>query len=123
MKNMITTRAFVLVFLLALVACKKDETNVPIIDVLSVKLTQNVDLPYVVTSKDEVVFDVTISSNSAHKIKDATQSLDGRELHTSAASPANVNVLKYGYKVTGNDVGKSLIFRLPVTDKVNKPLD
>jgi len=123
MKNMITTRAFVLVFLLALLACKKDETNVPIMDVLSVKLTQNVDLPYIVTSKDQIVFDVTISSNSDHIIKDATLSLDGRELHTASASATNEIVLKYSYKVTGNDVGKSLIFRLTVTDEGDKTVD
>lgn len=122
MKN-ISIKIFAFFLMLAMIGCTKDDENIQKINTFSIKVTHNVDLPYVITSKEEVVFDVTISSNSDNKIKDAILSLDGKDLHTASVSSSGDIALKYTYKVTGNDVGKSLIFRLTVTDEEDNTVD
>ncbi|TZF84915.1 hypothetical protein FW774_08050 [Pedobacter sp. BS3] len=122
MKN-ISVKTFMFILLLALGACKKDDENTQLANAFSVKVTQNMALPYVVTSKDDIVFDLTITSNSANKIKDAVLSLDGNDLHTATVSDANQVTLQYTYEVTGTDIGKSLIFRLTVSDEQGNSVD
>ncbi|WP_157279123.1 MULTISPECIES: hypothetical protein [Proteiniphilum] len=122
MKN-IPIKIFTFFLMLAMISCTKDDENIQEINTFSIKVTQNVDLPYVITPKEEVVFDITISPNSDNKIKNVVLSLDGKELQSVSASSSNNITLKYTYKVMGNDIGKSLIFRLTVTDEEDHIVD
>lgn len=121
--NNIPMTIFSFFLLLAMISCTKEDDTLQEINAFSVIVTQNVEIPYVVTSKDEIVFDITISPNSDNKIKNAVLSLDGKELQSVSASSSNDITLKYTYKVMGNDIGKSLIFRLTVIDEEDHIVD
>lgn len=113
---------FLFILLLALGACKKDEGVMQRPDGFSVDVAQNVELPYAVTSKDEIVFDITISSKADVIIQQAILRLDDAELQTLSAT-ANQIHLQYTYTVTSGDVGKSLIFLLTISDSEGKSVE
>lgn len=121
MKNTLT-KWYVLIFVLALGACKKDEGELQLPNGFAVNVEQNVDIPYAVTSKDEIVFDLTISAKAEAKIQEAILRLDEVDLETASAT-ANAIDLKYTYTVTAADVGRSLIFRLTIIDAEGKSVD
>jgi len=110
------------ILLLVLGACTKDDESLQYPDGFPVNVAQNVELPYAVTSKDEIVFDITISSKADVAIQQAVLRLDDAELQTASAS-ANEIRLQYTYSVTARDVGKSLIFLLTVSDSEGKSVD
>ncbi|SFL33913.1 hypothetical protein SAMN05216357_11930 [Porphyromonadaceae bacterium KH3CP3RA] len=122
MKN-IYIKIFTFLLMLAMIACTKDDENIQKGNTFSIKVEHNIDLPYVITSKDEIIFDVTISSNSDNKIKEAILSLDGKLLHTATVSSSGDIALQYTYKATGDNVGKSLIFILTVMDEDGNTVD
>lgn len=121
MKNL-SVKNFMFILLLVLGACKKDDESTQKANAFSIKVTQNVTIPYIVTSKDDIVFDLTIAPSSASKMKNAVLSLDGTNLQSVEASADGIS-LQYTYEVAGRDVGKSLIFRLTVSDKAGNLVD
>ncbi len=116
------TKLYVLIFLLVLGACKKDEGELQLPDGFSVDVTQNIDIPYAVTSKDEIVFDLTIDGKAEAQIQEAILRLDEVNLETALATANKIN-LNYTYVVTAQDVGRSLIFRLTIIDAEGKSVD
>ncbi len=112
----ILTKAMMAVFLLLTFACKKDDSVVKK-ETLSVEVKQNVAVPFLITSKEEIVFDLTITSTSAVKMKSAVLSLNENSLVTANASGDGSEInMQVTYKATGLDIGASLIFRLTVSD-------
>src|SRR5690606_32141091 len=116
------TKWYVLIFFMALGACKKDEGELQLPNGFAVNVTQNVTIPYAVTSKDEIVFDLTISAKAEAQIQEAILRLDDVDLETASATANEIN-LNYTYAVTAQDVGKSLIFRLTIIDAEGKSVD
>jgi hypothetical protein len=104
------------------VACKKDNKEQQP-NQFSVKVTQNVALPYIVNSSKEINFDLSITSASALKIKDAELMLDGSSLKLVTAGATNQVDLKHVYKVSIPEVGKSLIFKLKVSSEEGELLE
>lgn len=121
--NNISTTIFTLFLLLAMISCTKEDVTLQELNTFSVTVTQNVEIPYVVTSKDEIVFDITISPNSENKINLAILSLDGKDLSSASISSSGDIELKYTHLLSASDTGKSLIFRLTVSDDDNHTLD
>lgn len=116
-------KIFIFILVLAQVSCEKDE-GITKPQAFSVKVKQNQALPYTVTSKEEIVFDLSITSGSEAKIKEAVLSLDDNNLQSATASTeAGQMDLQYTYKVTGENVGRSLIFRLKVSDEEGNTTD
>lgn len=116
-------KIFIFILVLAQVSCEKDE-SITKPQVFSVKVKQNQALPYTVTSKEEIVFDLNITSGSEARIKEAVLSLDDNNLQSATASTeAGQMDLQYTYKVTGENVGRSLIFRLKVSDEEGNTTD
>lgn len=114
-------KIFTVIFLLAQIGCKKDEGVVKS-DTLSAKVEQNTALPFAVTSKDDIIFDITITSDAT--IKSAVLSLDETSLQTAISSGDNNQInLQYTYEVNTQNVGTSLIFRLTVTDDQGRIVD
>ncbi|NGM61498.1 hypothetical protein G5B30_06140 [Sphingobacterium sp. SGG-5] len=116
------TKLYVLIFLLALGACKKDEGELQLPNGFAVDVTQNVTIPYAVTSKDEIVFDLTISAKAEAQIQEAILRLDEVDLETASVTANEIN-LNYTYAVTAADVGRSLIFRLTIIDAEGTAVD
>ncbi len=116
------TKLYVLIFLLVLGACKKDEGELQLPNGFAVNVAQNIEIPYAVTSKDEIVFDLTISAKAEAQIQEAILRLDDVDLETASATANEIN-LNYTYAVTAQDVGKSLIFRLTIIDAEGKSVD
>lgn len=111
-------------FLLAQAACKKEDSDIAKKDTFSVKVEQNEPLPLAVTSKDEIVFDLTITAVSTAEIKDAVLSLDENDLKTASVSAEAGRIdLQYTYKVTSQNVGRSLIFKLRISDAEGRFID
>lgn len=106
---------YMFILLLALGGCRKDDEVFQHPDGFSVDVAQNMELPFVVTSQDEILFDITISAKAAVTIQQAILRLDDAELQTASATGDKIH-LQYNYTVTANDVGKSLIFLLTVLD-------
>src|SRR5690606_41258937 len=98
MKNTLT-KWYVLIFVLALGACKKDEGELQLPNGFAVNVEQNVDIPYAVTSKDDIVFDLTISAKAEAQIQEAILRLDKIDLGTASARANEIN-LNYTYAVT-----------------------
>lgn len=117
----IITKSFLAIFLLATVACKKNDDVIRNNDFL-IDVKQNLPIPVTVTSKEEIVFDLTITSKSDNVIKTAVLSLNETDL-TTASVNSNEITLQHTYNVTGQNVGNSLIFRLTVTDENDKVID
>src|SRR5699024_9762207 len=112
------TKFFIFMLLLAQVACKKENNDIAKKDTFSVEVKQNDTLPVIVTPKDEIVFDLSITPVSTAKIRDAILSLNEQNLKTATVSEGSNQIdLHYTYEVTGQDIGKSLIFKLIVSDE------
>lgn len=109
--------------LLLIVACKKDDPVATLESGFSVTVKQNVKLPFTVTSKENIVFDLTINADSTQVLKEAVLSLDEAPLQTVTAAAARQLQLQYTYKASASDVGKSLIFRLRVSDEAGNTID
>ena len=120
--NTTLSKMYVFIVLLALGACKKDDETLQHPVGFSVEITQNVELPYAVTSKDEIVFDIKINSKADVNIQQAILRLDDTELHTASATANEIHI-QYTYPVTSRDVGKSLIFLLTVLDAEGRSVD
>jgi hypothetical protein len=119
----ILTKAMMAVFLLITFSCKKDDSIVKK-ETLSVEVKQNVALPLIITSKEEVVFDLTITSSSAVKMKSAILSLNENSLASANASADGGEInMQTTYKATVQDIGSSLIFRLTVSDENGNTID
>lgn len=116
MKN-IPLKLLFFIAVLTFFACKKEDNLVVQNDAFSAKVTQNVTLPLTVTSKDQVEFDLLITTDSTSTLKTAVLQLDEDELHTAPASADNKIAVQYTYSLDKKEVGKSLIFRLVVTDE------
>src|SRR5690606_28718297 len=92
-------------------------------DAFSAKVTQNVALPLTVTSKDQIRFDLVITTDSATALKAAVLHLDENELHSASASADNKIVVQYTYTLDKDEVGKSLIFRLVVSNEEGRTVN
>lgn len=118
MKN-ILVNGIIFICILALGACEKDEGNLLEREGFLLSITENIGLPYVVTSREQIVFDVTIGTSSNVTMQHALLSLDGNDLQSVSPTSNEVH-LQHTYAVTAQDVGKSLVFRLTVTDTEGK---
>jgi hypothetical protein len=119
----ILTKAMMAVLLLVTFSCKKDNSVVKK-ETFSVEVKQNVALPLIITSKEEVAFDLTITSSSAVKIKNAVLSLNENSLVTANASADGTVInMQVTYKATSQDIGSSLIFRLIISDESGSMID
>ena len=116
MKN-ISLKLLFFISVLTLVACKKEDDLMVQNDSFAAKVTQNVALPLTVTSKDQIQFDLLITTDSASRLKNAVLQLDENELHSASASADNKIAVQYTYTLDKEEVGKSLIFRLVVSDE------
>ncbi len=115
------TKFFIFLLLLAHVACKKEDNNIAKKDTFSIAIEQNDTLPVIVTSKDEIIFDLSITPVSTAKIRKAVLSLNEQDLKTATVLAGGNQIdLNYTYEVTGQDVGKSLIFKLIVSDEEDR---
>lgn len=119
----ILTKAMMAFLLLVTFSCKKDDSVVKK-DTFSVEVKQNVALPLIITSKEEVAFDLTITSSSAVKMKNAVLSLNENSLVSANASADGSEInMQVTYKATGQDIGSSLIFRLTISDENGSIID
>lgn len=108
----------IIILLFALGACNKDDAeDLSASNALSIKITNNIEVPYIVATNDEISFDISILIESSKGNTKANLSLNGQELSSSSSASTEEIVLKYEYKVKANDAGQSLIFRLKVTDE------
>lgn len=115
------TLSNLLVFFLAIVtvACKKDKAGLQEL-AFSVKVTQKTALPAAVTPAGEINFDLGITANAEAKITNVDLSLDATSLASANANGSNQVDLQYTYKPTTIEVGRSLIFRLKITNDEGK---
>jgi hypothetical protein len=107
---------------IAAVACKKDKTDQQAI-AFSVKITQKTALPAVVTPADEINFDLGVEANAEATIAGLELSLDGTALTAATGNGTNKFDLQHTYKPTSLEVGRSLIFKLKVTNQEGQAVE